>query len=300
MQSDPPSTSSPVAIVRTKVFRPKDRAGAGTDEDSDGEEDKTGSGSFVPSAFAPRRPPLQHSQSLGVPQSRGLDRKGGDPSKAPARVALLRSNSFGGTSSSSLSSLSSSKATPLTISPSLANSHARSNPFSSLSAPLSSRTIPRRSPSLTQTVDAARAGTDNACAFTALGRKRERIISEGLPLSLPALPSSSSSSASRRRSQDPVKERATKRRRSSALSSISTQNEADESMGDLSFSSTSTASTVDSLATVDSPTTSSISSGYFALRNAVEQVEGKENIALGAGDDERECAELLLGLGGFC
>jgi hypothetical protein len=69
-------------------------------------------------------------------------------------------------------------------------------------------------------------------------------------------------------------------------------------MAELSFSSTSTASTVDSLATIDSPTSHSNSGGYFALKNAVEQVEGKDNNSLKiAGDDERECAALLLGLG---
>jgi hypothetical protein len=68
-------------------------------------------------------------------------------------------------------------------------------------------------------------------------------------------------------------------------------------MAELSFSSTSTASTVDSLATVDSPRSTTFPGGYFALKTAVEQVEGKENLK--AGDDERECAELLLGLGGF-
>ncbi|GAA5987691.1 hypothetical protein JCM5350_008071 [Sporobolomyces pararoseus] len=290
MQSDPPSASSPVATLRTRSIKPnKELSIALTDEDSD-EDDKTPSGSFIPSAFAARRPPLQHTQSLGS------SHRGGDPSKAQARVALLRSNSFSGTSSSPSSS--SALASPLTISPSLANSHARSNPFSPLSAPLSSRTIPRKSPSLTQAAEAARAGTDNACALTALERKRARIISDGLPLSLPshATTSSSSSTSSRRKSQDPSKERATKRRRSSALSSISTRNnEADDSMGDLSFSSTSTASTVDSLATIDSPPSSSFPGGYFALKNAVEQVEGKEIKA--AGDDERECAALLLGLG---
>ncbi|GAA5947462.1 hypothetical protein JCM3765_001688 [Sporobolomyces pararoseus] len=293
MQSDPPCASSPVAALRTRNVKPsKDLSIAVTDEDSD-EDDKTPSGSFIPSAFAARRPPLQHTQSLGPSYSRTSDPRGGDPSKAQARVALLRSNSFSGTSSSPSSS--SASASPLTISPALANSHARSNPFSPLSAPLSSRTIPRKSPSLSQAVEAARAGPDNACALTALERKRARIISGGLPLSLPSLPTSSSSSSSRRKSTDPSKERATKRRRSSALSSISQNNEADDSMGDLSFSSTSTASTVDSLATIDSPPSSSFPGGYFALKSAVEQVEGKEIKA--AGDDERECAALLLGLG---
>ncbi|GAA5835233.1 hypothetical protein JCM3766R1_006909 [Sporobolomyces carnicolor] len=301
MQSDPPSASSPAPIARTRVYRSNEIPIGATDEESD-EDGKPFSGSFVASAFAARRPPLQHSQSLGASPAPRVDTefRRGDPSKAQARVALLRSNSFSGTSSSS----SDNKPSSLTISPSLANAHARSNPFSPLSAPLSSRTITRKSPSLSQTAEAARAGTDNACALTALERKRARIISDGLPLSLPALPPLSSlSSASRKRSSDSVKDRATtKRRRSSALSSISNHADADDSLGDLSFSSTSTASTVDSLATVDSPPPphAALSSGYFALRNAVEQVEAKDSALGGAGDDERECAELLLGLGGFC
>jgi hypothetical protein len=69
-------------------------------------------------------------------------------------------------------------------------------------------------------------------------------------------------------------------------------------MGELSFSST---STNDSLATIDSPPSASSKSfpgSYFALKTAVEQVEAKDSLSK-AGDDERECAELLLGLGGF-
>ncbi|GAA6006536.1 hypothetical protein JCM11491_004998 [Sporobolomyces phaffii] len=308
MQSDPPSASSPAPITRTRTFTPSGAVLATADEESD--DDDKASGSFVPSAFASRRPPLQHTQSLGAPQTqaRGVDNRGGDPSKAKARVALLRSNSYSGSSSSPSSS------SPLTISPSLANAHARSNPFSPMSAPLSSRTVPGRSPSLSQATENARAGTDNACALTALEHKRAKIISDSLPHSLPSLPALPSSSGnSRRRSQDPVKDRATKRRRSSALSTVSTSNHyhshhyeaGDESMGDLSFSSTSTASTVDSLATVDDsppPRSSGSSSaafpgGYFALKTAVEQVEGGDKLT--AADDERECAELLLGLGGF-
>jgi len=294
MQSDPPSASSPAPVTRTRIFdhnHGKLSASLATaDEDSD-EDDQT-SGSFVPSAFASKRPPLQHSRSLGA-SFHGSNSRGGDPSKAKARVALLRSNSYNGTSSSSSS--------PLSISTSLANSHARDNPFSPLSAPLSSRTFSRNSPSLAATAEAATSGTEVTCALNALERKRARIISEGVSLQQASIPPSSSSS-SRRRSlnQDPAKERATKRRRSSALSSISTQqsqeNEGDDSMAELSFSSTSTASTTDSLVTVDSP--SSNNGGYFALRNAVEQVEARELSK--AGDDERECAELLLGLGGFC
>jgi len=289
MQSDPPSASSPAPPIRTRIFD-HDHATlkatlATADEDSD-EDDQT-SGSFVPSAFASKRPPLQHSQSLGA-SFHGSSGREGDPSKAKARIALLRSNSYHGTASSSSS--------PLSISTSLANSHARDNPFSPMSAPLSSRTFSRNSPSLAQTAEAATSGTDNACALNALERKRARIINEGVSLQQSSIPSS------RRRSlnQDPAKERATKRRRSSALTSISTQqsqeNEGDDSMAELSFSSTSTASTTDSLVTVDSP--SSINGGYFALRSAVEQVEARELSK--PGDDERECAELLLGLGGFC
>ncbi|GAA5875256.1 hypothetical protein JCM16303_000557 [Sporobolomyces ruberrimus] len=290
MESDPPSASSPVAVMRTRIIKPSNASIVLTAADEDSDEDDKTCGAFVPSAFASRRPPLQHTQSLDASHARLSDSRGGDPSKAKARVALLRSNSYSGTSSSFSS--------PLSISTSLANSHARSNPFSPLSAPLSSRTIPRKSPSLNKTVEAARAGTDNACALTALGRKREKFINDSIPLSLPSLPVyASSSSSSRRRSQDPTKERATKRRRSSALSSISST-AGEDSMGELSFSST---STNDSLATIDSPPSASSKSfpgSYFALKTAVEQVEAKDSLSK-AGDDERECAELLLGLGGF-
>ncbi|GAA5931679.1 homeobox domain-containing protein [Sporobolomyces koalae] len=277
MQSDPPSASSPAPIPRTRIFDNKLAtlsASLTTAGEYSDEEDH--SGSFVPSAFAGKRPTLQHSHSLGATinlAQQGSAGTGGDPSKVKARAALLRSNSYNGTSTPSPSSAH------LSISTSLANAHARSNPFSPLSAPLSSRTIPRKSPSLNQAAELVRSGNENACAVTALERKRASIISDGIALA---------SAPAQRKSQDPVKERATKRRRSSGLAS-NISIDTDESMADLSFSSTSTASTVDSLATVDSP-----SSEYFTHRRATD---AKDTIK--AADDERECAELLLGLGGF-
>lgn len=98
---------------------------------------------------------------------------------------------------------------------------------------------------------------------------------------------------------------AKKRRRISAAfvsaeDDADTEGQADESyLADLSFSSTSTASTVDSLVTVADSTPPN--GGYFALGSAVAAAAAAAQQADGAkqSDDERECAELLLGLGGF-
>lgn len=92
-----------------------------------------------------------------------------------------------------------------------------------------------------------------------------------------------------------------KRRVSSESVSTATTIEEDD-FAELSFSSNSTASTVDSLATIsDEPESTLAATGYFALPVAAagkSAAVGFEDKALE--DEQRECAELLLGLGGFC
>ncbi|GAA5870461.1 hypothetical protein JCM1840_004730 [Sporobolomyces johnsonii] len=298
MQSDPPSASSPGPLTRKRVFAHNDASlsatlGAAEDESDEGEDGD--GGVFKPASYA-QRPAFQHSHSQPIrtlssistgPSSSTPSTGAAVPSKA--RAALLRTNSLGG-------------ASPLPLPTSFSASPFSASPFSATSASLSSRSLSRNaafSPSLAQAAESSRAGTEEACAISALGRKRARILSEGLSLSLGSLPRGGGG-----KEKENLRERSTKTRRSSGLSSTaSTTNQHDttdsESLADLSFSSTSTASTVDSLATVES----SSGTGYFALTAAAKQLDSTGQIGkvggAGAKDEERECAELLLGLGGF-
>ncbi|BGP22992.1 homeobox protein YOX1/YHP1 [Rhodotorula toruloides] len=93
-----------------------------------------------------------------------------------------------------------------------------------------------------------------------------------------------------------------KKRRVSSESVSTAMTVEEDDLAELSFSSTSTASTVDSLATIsdESQSTSDVMS-YFALPVPAAMkgaTAGLEDKALE--DEQRECAELLLGLGGFC
>lgn len=88
-----------------------------------------------------------------------------------------------------------------------------------------------------------------------------------------------------------------KKRRVSSESVSTATTIGEDDLAELSFSSTSTTSTVDSLATIsdDAESTSGVM-GYFAL--PVSSASATEDKA--PEDEQRECAELLLGLGGFC
>ncbi|CEQ39991.1 SPOSA6832_01570 [Sporobolomyces salmonicolor] len=286
MQSDPPSASSPAPVTRKRVLAHDDASlsatlGGAEDESDDGEDGDAGT--FKPASYA-QRPAFQHSHSQPIrslssvftgASSSTPSTGAAVPSKA--RTALLRTSSLGG-------------ASPLPLPTSFSAS-----PFSATSATLSSRSLSRNaafSPSLAQAAESSRAGTEEACAISALERKRARILSDGLSLSLGSLPRGGTA-----KEKESLRERSTKRRRSSGLSTADTTDS--ESLADLSFSSTSTASTVDSLATVDSYS----GAGYFALTAAAKQLDSAGQVGkvggAGAKDEERECAELLLGLGGF-
>ncbi|GAA5950060.1 hypothetical protein JCM21900_001380 [Sporobolomyces salmonicolor] len=286
MQSDPPSASSPAPVTRKRVLAHDDASLSatlgGAEDESDGGEDGD-AGMFKPASYA-QRPAFQHSHSQPIRSLSSVftgasssTPSTGAPVPSKARTALLRTSSLGG-------------ASPLPLPTSFSAS-----PFSATSATLSSRSLSRNaafSPSLAQAAESSRAGTEEACAISALERKRARIISDGLSLSLGSLPRGGIA-----KEKESLRERSTKRRRSSGLSTADTTDS--ESLADLSFSSTSTASTVDSLATVDSFS----GAGYFALTAAAKQLDSAGQVGkvggAGAKDEERECAELLLGLGGF-
>jgi hypothetical protein len=114
------------------------------------------------------------------------------------------------------------------------------------------------------------------------------------------LAAAAAATSSLMKKQATVKQTNKKRRRISAEtvdSEDDADGEVDESyLANLSFSSTSTASTVDSLVTVADST---VAGGYFALGSAVAAAAAQQDVGAKQADDERECAELLLGLGGF-
>ncbi|GAA6001155.1 hypothetical protein JCM10207_007436 [Rhodosporidiobolus poonsookiae] len=279
MESDPPSASSPQPLTRRRMMA-HDAALADLPASSDDDEPA------APSAAATRPALPARTVSLSNPSGLGLGLPSGKPAFARA---------------SSLSALPA--------------SFSSSHPGRSLSislaprAPASASASAKPSPSLDTTMERAQAqarapgtGSEMACAVEALGRKRARIIENGpaaaRSLSLGGLGAGAGGRVAGARAQ--------KRRRSSAetaLSSAATATteydaDADESsmsMGDLSFSSTSTASTVDSLVTVAD---GQLQQGYFALPTATASTD-KASATVGQADDERECAELLLGLGGF-
>lgn len=129
----------------------------------------------------------------------------------------------------------------------------------------------------------SRAGGEETCAEMALGRKRARMGDDA---------SSSGSSSSRRRSAGTASKGGARRRNASGLtvsttlaSSSSSASEVGDSsleMGELSFSSTSTAFSA------ELGTPGSGKKTFF----------GRKSEVVVGNDEERECAELLLGLGG--
>ncbi|GAA5869001.1 hypothetical protein JCM8547_003247 [Rhodosporidiobolus lusitaniae] len=299
MESDPPSASSPAPLTRRRMAA-HDATLSFTDDEEDDEEE-TVQVAEVP-AWKPTlgRPKLA-SRSLSTASAPALI-----PSR-PTHPSFSRSASVAALPSHPLTARSlslpsrSSSLGPFT--PSLSSSPAQP---ASLDKTIALASSSARAPG-------TGAESASVCAVKALGRKRARMSENGPPLAAFSRQVSSSKEGWKIPQQQQHKEEhsAAKRRRSSGPSvvtdvpsSASTTGEEDE-LADLSFSSTSTASTVDSLVTVaDSPSASSGS--YFALGAAVaveahkQQQGGKKAVvAAAAEEDERECAELLLGLGGF-
>ncbi|BGP14070.1 hypothetical protein JCM10213_002365 [Rhodosporidiobolus nylandii] len=289
MESDPPSASSPQPLTRRRMAAHDAALAASTDEEEEAVQPAPDGGTGLVRPLLPAR----SLSTASAPAAFAF------PPPAP----LARTASFSGFAAAMPTSHA-----LAARSLSLPN-HGRAasaGPFSALSA----------APSLEKAIERvsshARApGTSGgqACAVEALGRKRARIIENGpvgarslsigggLGLELGTQRAPAKDKASKAR---PAKQpaQAQKRRRSSAATGPPTMSIEDEdnfedsydSMAELSFSSTSTAASVDSLATVaDAPAGPG---GYFALGAAAAK-QGKQ------ADDERECAELLLGLGGF-
>lgn len=162
--------------------------------------------------------------------------------------------------------------------------------------------------SLARGTEGSRAGGEETCAFSALERKRARMAdAEQLPSTKPSRPSTSAAPKPRRRRSAPsvipvpVPSAAKKQKKAAAPSSDSLSDfdapfeldDGDLSMGDLSFgSSTATASSLGAppaaRRALQFPATVSATLGVVAVGSKAMPV-----------DDERECAELLLGLGGF-
>lgn len=311
MESDPPSASSPAPLTRRRMIAHKASMAEGGDalEEEDDDDEDLPSGSLA----VPRRPAPTRSLSASHTDSPAL----GTSSTFARAPTMGRTASLGAFPSASSHSRASTSSATLSLS-GTPNGDADS-PFASSST---------------------RAGASRSCAVEALGRKRARILETqaALPPLPPKGPATAPAATTARATRAPSTRPSTsayatqalamgrrpdleldlaagvrqqqpqqrKRRRVSAESTTSAASASagdDDSFAELSFSSTSTASTVDSLVTVadDQPAPAASTSGYFALTAAAKHAS--ESLAAGAKtheDEQRECAELLLGLGGFC
>ncbi|GAA5908402.1 hypothetical protein JCM6882_007927 [Rhodosporidiobolus microsporus] len=330
MESDPPTASSPVQPLTRRRMAAHDAAFASAAVSD--EEDAPAAAR--PPPFVGARPllPARSFSSSSAPAAASSS-FGSFPANATAAVPLSRSTSHQAHVARSLPLLSASSTNPLKRAASAAPVLPSSSAAVSGSASPATAAALSLDGAIAAAASHARApGTgrsgEMACAVEALGRKRARIMengsaavvktvrrggsSAGLRLDLAA---GGGAGGKRGRTVTAPQQQQNKRRRSSGMtaSTASTFEEEDEldadadgetDLGDLSFSSTSTASTVDSLVTVaDSPAGAA---GYFALGSAAAQAMEQENKSGGVGakvagqaDDERECAELLLSMGGF-
>lgn len=288
MQSDPPSTSSPgpIPLTRRRIEAlERSYSDRNADEDAD----------MTDATFS----------------------RVGRPVRAvPVRPSMARSISSPNTSASKIA------AAPLR-----GGAHARlQDPLhgrsSSVPPTRASDAQPARSSSPVPAAfgsSTTHAGANlGVCAVQALGRKRARILEhQSAEAAARELGSSGGRRALgltidvQRAAGHPV--RPAKQRRVSAESTASSSSTDASSMADLSFSSTSTASTADSLVSVhDDSTTAPLMGDYFARPTqsslvgvATSDMRGEPRgvgaAALGKSseDEQRECAELLLGLGGF-
>ncbi|GAA5970026.1 hypothetical protein JCM11641_000238 [Rhodosporidiobolus odoratus] len=285
MQSDPPSESSPQPLSRHRLHA-HEAALSGRPTHLDDEQNVRPSFDLAPSAISGSQCPSLPGRSFSTasaPNSFSY------PKPAAART---HSQSIFPSAPSSHPLTARSISLPLGRSVSLGPVSYATTSSASLDTALEHSASQARAPGT---------GGEMACALEALGRKRAQILDNGpAALTLPQAVSGGSrmqrTGVVENKGKGPSKKSAAaqKRRRSSvALSSITSLctdiDERDRSaeMGDLSFSSTSTATSVDSLATAPDR-----AGGYFALGAAVAAMTAK-------GDDENECAELLLGLGGM-
>ncbi|GAA5929501.1 hypothetical protein JCM3775_002358 [Rhodotorula graminis] len=305
MESDPPSASSPAPLTRRRMMAHEasmgDVAMLGDDDDDD-EHDDEDRGVFS-RLDIPHRPTATRSLSASYTDSTTFPTLSSFPRAAPT---MGRTASLGSFPSHPHSRTSTSASGPGPVE--------HGNAHSALTA--SSRAA------------SAAAGSARTCAVEALGRKRARFIEHHaavLPVRAPSSRPSTSAYATQGRAFGGLsfefstaaaarKEAGQRKRRRTSGESATSQASAsvtsaattaastaaeDDSFGDLSFSSTSTASTVDSLVTVaggDDGAYSSFapSSSAKHASSSVEAHGGKT-----PEDEQRECAELLLGLGGF-
>ncbi|BGP46230.1 hypothetical protein JCM10450v2_002070 [Rhodotorula kratochvilovae] len=311
MESDPPSASSPAPLTRRRMMAHEASLNEVDGENEDEEDDQLATEEDQPTLLSaagrPMRPAASRSLSSSFPNSSSFSA----PSTVPRAPTMGRTASLGSFPSHSRTSTSSASASLGAVPGN--NDDAVFDPSSS-----------------------ARAGAGRSCAIEALGRKRARILENqaaqppaaaaAVPAPAPAAvrassrPSTSAYAtqakalgltsgrglgltldlAAGRRASEPALggggAAARKRRRVSAESAVSSAaTDEDDGLAELSFSSTSTASTADSLVTVaDSP-----SMGYFALGAAAKRA-ADAGMGKTQEDEQRECAELLLGLGGFC
>ncbi|GAA5999312.1 homeobox domain-containing protein [Rhodotorula paludigena] len=309
MESDPPSASSPIApLTRRRVAAHEASFGAAEEDEEVDELDKELTRVEDDEAhFQSQRP--QPTRSLSSSYLSGgtsaFAPRGSAPSNRAVSLGAYHPHSRSSTASAALG-------------------------FSAAALADHSSSV----------FDPSRAGAGRSCAVAALGRKRARILENQAsvapvplpPSALPTRPPSTRPSTSayastakagsrgalgfsldsaRRESSSSTSSSRSKRRRVSGESTASAasafaetvdEDDDDGSMAELSFSSTSTASTVDSLVTVASSVApSSAAAGYFALSAAAKHASGQDGGAVKSQEDEqRECAELLLGLGGFC
>ncbi|GAA5822049.1 hypothetical protein JCM3770_002262 [Rhodotorula araucariae] len=307
MESDPPSASSPAPLTRRRMMAHEASLNDVDCEDEDELVAEQGQATMLSAAERPMRPVTSRSLSSSFPNNSSFSA----PSTFSRAPAMGRTASLGSFPSHSRTSI-------LSASPSLGGGS---------SGALSG--VVTDDDALFDPASSARAGAGRSCAVEALGRKRARILeNQAAQPRAQAVRSSSRPSTSAyatqakalglgvgrglgltldlaagRRASEPAMGGAAaprKRRRVSAESAVSAviAAEDDDDLAELSFSSTSTASTADSLITVaDSP-----SAGYFAVGAAAKHAEGAGESAAGKTqeDEQRECAELLLGLGGFC
>lgn len=282
MQSDPPSTSSPgpIPLTRRRIEQLERSLADHENEDSDEEEAK--SALLAPPKYAAGSARPQVSRSLSSPNTQATSAlHGAQPTDA---CTTFR--------------------TP---------SHARSS-----SVPARSANVPPPAPPSSSSPaptafgpSATHAGADlGICALKALGRKRARILEDQSSAAAAAAVVGNASAQGRtythalgltsggrrlgltidvaRAASGGSQQQQQKRRRVSG-ESVGTD---DSSLADLSYSSTSTASTTDSLQTVAD------NGDYFALSKRSSTSRAREEPPKSPEDEQRECAELLLGLGG--
>ncbi|GAA6026799.1 hypothetical protein JCM8097_005871 [Rhodosporidiobolus ruineniae] len=299
MESDPPSASSPIAplgggLTRRRMAAHEAGLGSPAEEedelssdplgpDEDDDDEVEDGPAMTPIAVRAIRP------SMG---KRSLSTASAPPTFVPYHPKPApRANSLSGPSKPASVAMT---ARSLSLS---SSSLTRSTSLGPLSAPATASGGISLDATLSRSFALARApgtaGASAACAKEALGRKRAR-MSEAPPAGM-----------SVGGVRAPVKKPrvgvmslglaaavAQAREEDFGVPNPDGDDDEEEEMADLSFSSTSTASTVDSVVTVaDSPA----GTGYFNLPAATAAAAAPKQ----ANADERECAELLLGLGGF-